>query len=174
MKKILSIDAETDGLWGNPFAIGAIVYEDGLEIDKFVGRLPESFVKNEWVKENVLTAIKNSIPSSYLEYEVLLKDFARFYLKHKEGAEVVVHMGYIVEAYLFRELHRLGLIGDWDAPFPLYDVSGNLQAAGEIPTSVEAYVNKYDIKTNGYGTTHNPLYDAEVAARAYMHLMKYI
>lgn len=26
-KKIFSFDAETDGLWGNPFAIGAIVYE---------------------------------------------------------------------------------------------------------------------------------------------------
>ena len=26
-KKYLSLDAETDGLWGNPFAIGLIVYE---------------------------------------------------------------------------------------------------------------------------------------------------
>ena len=28
MKKILSFDAETDGLWGQPFAIGALVYDE--------------------------------------------------------------------------------------------------------------------------------------------------
>lgn len=27
-KKIFSFDAETDGLWGNPFAVAAIVYEN--------------------------------------------------------------------------------------------------------------------------------------------------
>ena len=43
----------------------------------------------------------------------------------------------IVEAHLIREMHRLGGIGDWDAPYPLYDVSGNLQAASENPTSVD-------------------------------------
>ena len=31
-KKIFSFDAETNGLWGQAFSIGAVVYEDGREL----------------------------------------------------------------------------------------------------------------------------------------------
>jgi len=105
-------------------------------------------------------------------YEAMIRDFSAFYLKHKEGADVICHMGYIVEAHVLREMYRLGFIGDWDAPYPLLDISGNLQSAGEDPTSVDAYAKKYGIEVTGYGSTHNPLYDCEVAARCYMHLLK--
>ena len=56
-------------------------------------------------------------------------------------------MGFIVEAHLLREMHRIGAIGDWDAPYPLYDISGNLQAVGENPTSVDEYVKKYNLES---------------------------
>lgn len=192
MRKVFSFDAETDGLWGRPFAIAAIVYENGQETARFIARLPDSVVTNPWVRDKVLpelveTPITHPVnrskanyysPASQMGhgneeemYEAMLADFAAFYMQHKEGADVIAHMGYIVEAHLIREMHRLGFIDSWDAPCPLFDVSGNLQAAGEDPTSVDAYAKKHELQIANYGTTHNPLYDCEVAAKAYMHLM---
>lgn len=171
MKKILSFDAETDGLWGQPFAIGALVYdESGTEVGRFVGRLSDTEVSDGWVRENVLPTLA-SIPITHNSYEELLADFARFYLANKADADVVVHMGYIVEARVLRDMHDRGLIGDWDAPYPLYDVSGNLQQAGEDPASVDSYVQKHGLSiVELEGGTHNPLYDSAVAAAVYRHL----
>lgn len=170
MKKVFSFDAETDGLWGQPFAVAAIVYENGAETASFIARLSEGIVRNEWVRDNVLPTIAGIAPT-HETYEAMLRDFAAFYLTHKQDADCICHMGYIVEAHLLREMHRLGFIGDWDAPYPLYDVSGNLQSSGEDPTSVDAYAQKYGLQVSDYGTTHNPFYDCEIAARVYMHLL---
>lgn len=210
MNKIFSFDAETDGLWGNPFAIAAIIYEfqpqktenvgrqlsgaetvarggdpayrpwiredvrtpaKWVETNRIILRLPDGVVTNDWVKENVLPTLAAVAPT-HKTYEAMLAAFADFYKTHKDNADCICHMGYIVEAHLLREMHRLGFIGDWDAPYPLYDVSGNLQEAGEDPTSVDAYVKKHGLNVADYGTTHNPLYDCEVAAKAYIHLNK--
>lgn len=171
MKKIMSFDAETDGLWGQPFAIGALVYdESGTEVGRFVGRLSDTEVSDGWVRENVLPTLA-SVRVTHNSYDELLADFARFYLANKTNADVVVHMGYIVEARVLRDMHDRGLIGDWDAPYPLYDVSGNLQQAGEDPASVDSYVQKHGLSiVELEGGTHNPLYDSAVAAAVYRHL----
>jgi len=194
--KIFSFDAETDGLWGNPFAIAAIVYEkkrlSGAQLQSkhgngsyppendpsdfywvktsnFIAKLPTHCVENSWVKENVLPTLADIAPT-HSTYKAMLSDFADFYKANKEGADVICHMGYIVEAHLLREMRRLEMIGEWDAPYPLLDVSGNLQAAGEDPTSVDSYAKKHRLEIADYGTTHNPLYDCEVAAKVYIHL----
>lgn len=171
MKKVFSFDAETNGLWGQAFAIGALVYdEQGTEIARFVGRLPDTEVTDSWVRENVLPKI-GDIPVTHADYDALLADFAKFYLANKEGADVVVHMGFIVEVKILRDLHEHKLIGDWDAPYPLYDVSGNLQAAGADPTSVDKFVSEHGLSIGEFaGGTHNPLYDSAVAAVVYRHL----
>lgn len=72
---------------------------------------------------------------------------------------------------MLRDMYDRGLIGDWDGPYPLFDVSGNLQQAGEDPTSVDKYVQKDGLSVGEFeGGTHNPLYDSAVAAVAYRHL----
>ena len=174
--KILSFDSETNGLWGSAFAIGAILYgEDGKEERVFSGRCPigsDSESINPWVQENVLPQMEG-IPENFSSYEELLKAFAGFYLENKADATVLVHMGVPVEVRLFLDMHNLGLIGDWDGPYPLIDIAGNLQQAGFDPTSVDAYNASHGIevpKTDA-GGTHNPLYDSRAAALCYMHLM---
>lgn len=194
MSKILSFDAETDGLWGQPFAIAAIVYEyknaispaswyagnpgtsqpipqGWIETARFLARLSDDVVKNDWVKENVLPAIQNVDPT-HETYEDMLRDFSDFYMQNKNEADVICHMGFPVEAHLLREMHRLGFIGDWDGPFPLIDIAGNLKQSGENPKSVDEYAKKHALKISDYGSTHNPLYDCEVAARSYINLTK--
>lgn len=172
MKKVFSFDAETNGLWGQAFAIGALVYdEQGIEIARFVGRLPDTEVSDAWVKENVLPKI-GDIPVTHENYDALLASFAEFYKANKTDADVVVHMGYIVETKVLRDMHDKGLIGDWDGPYPLFDVSGNLQAVGADPTSVDKFVTEHNLSVGEFaGGTHNPLYDSAVAAVVYRHLI---
>lgn len=171
MKKLFSFDAETNGLWGTAFAIGALVYDEkGVEMARFAGRLPDDMVTDAWVKANVLPTLA-AMPVTHTDYASLLADFAKFYMANKADADVLVHMGYIVETKVLRDMHDAGLIGDWDAPYPLLDVAGNLQQAGEDPTSVDGYAKKYDLAVGEFeGGTHNPLYDSAVAAAVYRHL----
>jgi len=171
-RRIFSFDAETNGLWGQAFAIGALVYDEaGAEVARFVGRCPIQEEVNSWVAENVLPQM-TEVSESHSDYESLLADFAKFYLAEKAEADIVVHMGVPVESRVLIDMHSLGLIGDWDGPFPLHDVAGFLASAGEDPTSVDGYVAKHGLvlPENFAGGTHNPLYDGAVAAQVYMHL----
>lgn len=166
--KIFSFDAETNGLWGQAFSIAAIVYDNGMEVALFIGRCPIEGETNPWVKENVLPKMED-IPVTHNSYDELLADFAKFYLANKADAHVIVHMGVPVESTLLKDAHVRGFIGDWDGPYPLIDIAGNLQQAGEDPTSVDSYVTKFGLKVSE-NNTHNPLYDSEVAAVVFSHL----
>jgi len=170
MKQYLSVDAETDGLWGNPFSIGAILYdESGTELDSFYGSLPKSFIKNEWVIENVLPQLPNEYTHSSLDE--LLEDFSKFYNKYN-SATTIWHMGHVVESNLFRLLVEKKYIGEWNAPYTPIEVSTLLLLFGENPSSVDEYVKKYNLKlSKSYLTTHNPLYDCEVTAKVYFDLI---
>jgi len=174
MEKIFSFDAETNGLWGRAFSIAAIVYdESGEERARFIGRCPIEGEVDEFVAEKVLPQMEG-IKESHGSYDTLLNDFAEFYLREKQGADVIAHVAVPVEARVLIDMHAKGFIGDWDGPFPLIDVAGCLKQAGEDPNSVDNYANKYGIaidKAEFEGGTHNPLYDSVVAARVYQHLM---
>ena len=164
----MSIDAETNGLWGQAFAIAAILADsDGKILKTFIGRCPILEPANPWVAENVLPQM-GGIPITHESYQELLKDFCEFYLENKKDAQVIVHMGLPVESRLFLDAHDLNFIGDWDAPFPLVDIS----AISEISTSVDDYCKKYNISTDPatmQGGTHNPIYDATQAINAWVH-----
>ncbi len=172
-KKLFSFDAETNGLWGVAFAIGARVYnaESGEVTAQFIGRSPIQGEVDGFVQDKVLPQM-TEIPVSHADYGALLADFAKFYLAEKQDADVIVHMGVPVESTLLKDMHSRGLIGDWDGPYPLHDVAGYLAQAGEDPTSVDGYVRKHglELRPDFAGGSHNPLYDSEVAARVYMHL----
>lgn len=166
----MSIDAESDGLWGNIFSVAAIVYDnDGVEVDKILLRLPSAYVNNEWVKEHVLPNL--DFAPTHTDYTAMLKDFAAFYTKYQEEYRALYHMGHIIESYLFRELRNLNLIGDFDAPYVPVEVSMYLDMIGERADSVDAYVIKYNVRVEYYGRTHNPLYDCVVAYRVYKHII---
>ena len=166
-----SFDAETNGLWGQAFAIAAVVTDSkGKITDKFEARLPDSFVSEEWVKENVLPAL-NDMTVTHSSYTDMLSTFAEFYHKYRETcAHFVVHMGYIVETKVLRDMHELKLIGDFEAPYPLLDISGNLQQAGFAPDSVDDYAEQHSIKSELKCSTHHPLYDSDITAKVFTAL----
>ena len=164
--KIISIDAETNGLWGRTFAVAAVVYENEKEVDRFVARIGDENITNEWAINNVLPTL--NFDPTHQDYEGMLYAFSQFYLKHKD-ATALWHMGHVVEAFLFRECVRLGYIGEWDAPYCPIEVSEHLRQASEKPDSVDSYAEKHGIELPS-GSTHNPTYDCEVAARVFFHL----
>ena len=167
--KLFSFDAETNGLWGRAFSIAAVVYDDTTgESSHFVGRCPILESVDPWVAENVLPEME-SIPETHKDYESLLKAFVEFYNANKQNAVVLVHMGLPVEARLFLDAHDMGILGDWDAPYPLVDIA----AIPEINTSVDSYNAKYGIEPPSFnGTTHNPMYDSWAAIEAYAHWLR--
>lgn len=167
-KKILSLDAETNGLWGQAFAIGAILYtEDGAEEARFVGRCPIEGAVDSWVQENVLPQMER-IEEDCGSYRELLEKFFQWRAARKGDAIELVHMGVPVEARLYLDAHTMGIIGDWDGPYPLVDCS----AIPEIGDSVDGYNRVHGLTVNPEefaGGTHNPLYDSASAAVAYRH-----
>ena len=89
-KRYLSLDAETDGLWGNPFVIGMIIYEviagKLVKIEETFWRIPNSVVKNEWVVSNVLPTL--DFPVTHESYEEMLKDFSDKYMSEKDATVI--------------------------------------------------------------------------------------
>lgn len=171
-KVIMSVDAETDGLWGSHFAIGAVIYdENGKELRRFCGK-STLVPTNEWVQENVVPYLKD-VP--VLEAD-LYDDFSDFYNEAREQYEVTVlwHMGYVVEGNLFRVLVEDGYIGEWDAPYTPVEVSAYLAMAGYAPDSVEDYLKIKGIKVEGEGSRHNPIFDCITAYKAYVELKEEI
>ena len=169
--KYVSIDAETNGLWGNPFAVAAVVYnEEGEQEDAVIFRCPIEGEIDSWVEENVLPEMEG-IEETHNSLTEMLASFGEWWMANKDGATVVWHMGHVVEAYLFRLLVEGGYIGEWDAPYVPVEVAMLLGAAGEAPDSVDKYMEKYGlIEPILVGGTHNPLYDALVAAEVFFHL----
>lgn len=163
-EKIISIDAETNGLWGKAFAIAGVVYENGKEIDSFIARCPIAEETNPWVAENVLPKMVD-IKETHKDYESMLKSFQQFIKKHNDG-KVLTHMGHVVEAGLFRDMHELGIIGDFEAPYEWYDVC---LLFGD---SVDSYNRSNDITVEDVnGGTHNPVYDCVSAYKALWHFI---
>jgi len=166
---LISVDAETDGLWGKPFAIGAKAYKekgDGYSCVADFYACCSTGVKNEWVRENVLPNLENTHASA----DEVLQEFSKLYLETKDkGYTVLWHMGHVVEAYLFRLLVEKGYIGEWDAPYTPIEVSEHLRQRGFAPDCVDAYVETFQLAKSD-GCTHNPLFDCAQAMSVYAHL----
>ena len=171
MSKVFSLDCETDGLYGDAFAVGAVVINDGVVVAEFAARVDDVDVVNHWVAENVLPALA-SMPVTHRTAREMRSAFWGFWKAHKNGATVIAHMGIPVESQFFRQCVEDDTDARmWDGPFPLHEVSTALMLAGENPTSVDEYNKKYGVAVPFSGVSHHPLYDAHAAAAAWNHLV---
>lgn len=159
--KVMSWDAETNGLWGRAFSIGAIVQNEDGTLEEFVLRCPIEGDVVPWVAENVLPAIEG-IEVNCTSYHEMLEKFSEFLAAHKDHT-TLVHMGHIVESKVIRDMHDLKIIGDWDAPYLWYDVCV-LEGIGD---STDTFNREHGVKIPDCGSPHNPLYDSYSALLAY-------
>lgn len=170
-EKVLSIDAETNGLYGQAFAIGAVLMdkETGKEEQRFLARCPIEGAVDSFVAENVIPQMEE-ITETHTDYKSMLAEFIHFFKENKENADTIVHMGVPVEAKLFVDAVEFGLMGPFDGPYPLVDIA----AYQEIWDSVDGYNAKHGIVVpDCNGGTHNPLYDRYAAALAYRYVRGY-
>lgn len=168
--KVFSVDAETNGLYGNSFTIAATVRQDGVETAAFLGRCPDEFVTSEWVRENVLPAL-DGMPITHPNPETLEEAFWVFWMKHKTDSQCIAHCGSPVESSLFRRcIERNIPVRRWAGPFPLHEVGTALLMAGEGPLSVDTYMQKHNLIPQFSGVAHHPMYDATAAAQVWERL----
>lgn len=171
-KKIMSLDVESNGLWGEPISIGFTIEEDGKILEKHEACfIDESKQYNEWVQKNGIEPMKQNKSILHLSsYEELLLWFADHYNRYKTEYTVLYHMGHIVEANLFKELVSGGYIGEWDAPYTPIEVSALLAACGYDMDSVDKLAELGLIEKPSESQTHQALYDAEITCKAYWFL----
>ena len=181
--KVLSIDCETNGLYGQIFAIGAI-YKDLKTKEEIIyqARVSIEDEVNSWVQENVIQNIKDielldkTVDDDAIGMEkLLLKDFKKFYDRIKAITEneliVIGHMICPVEANLFIKMRKYGLMEDFEGPYPFIDVASMLfMIEDEDQTSVDKYIEKWSLKTPLSLNPHNPLYDAKAALTVFRDL----
>lgn len=181
----VSLDVESDGLWGNPFAIGVACYnvnKEEIHSLTWVMKDLDKVVTNPWVKDNVLPNMDMTSPlggfvtDNYNDnrvtrpvrfecdlYEEMLWSFANNFWNYVKDAQVIWHMGHVVEANLFKELRNHEFIGDFDAPYTPIELSVVLASKGCNPDSVDKYIEE-QLHLMPVGNTHDPLYDARAAA----------
>lgn len=163
--KIISIDCETDGLYGGVWAIGAVCWDDSRQnpiTSVYAGRTPIRFpfVIEPWVLENVAPHC-GDLPEHEFSYD-LFADFARWWKANREqGAIVIADIGVPVEARLWRDLVIGGHLDAFRGPYPQHEVATMLLAAGVDP-DVDRL--EYADRAEHPGVTpHNPVHDAEVS-----------
>ncbi len=125
------VDAESDGLYGKFLSVAVLVTdENGQEIDRFYGAVKISIedISTQWVKENVYPYLDNA-DVFFDSEEVLLENFWKFWIKHRETSDCVAYVEYPVEARLFStcvmcNLEERQFLG----PFPLYDLATLLES----------------------------------------------
>lgn len=187
MRYILSIDAETNGLHGSAFAIGAVFAECN---DDYTGvKTIEAFVEmctiskrevlDEWVAHNVLPVLEKNerYKKRHASKSKLLKSFASLYEAAKalagQSLETIVFCGYPVETNLFKDLHDSGILGDFDHPLPLIDIATIFSYLDfKDPVSMEK--NYEDITGKRFESVraHDPLYDAQTQLDVYVELKR--
>ncbi len=176
--KVLSVDAESNGLYGQPFCIGAVcTTDDGQPADVYLARCPIAGPVDPWVAANVLPALEGVLESwgGYPDpYTALLADFADWFDAHNDADDVIAHVAAPVEAGLFRDMTVILDRGPFTGPFPLHDVASALRTIGADPTSVDSYVADHGLDVGpGFERmrAHNPLYDARVAELVWRHIL---
>lgn len=167
--RVISIDAETNGLAGQAFAVAMTLSDHTGELDHVVYRCPIEEPVNEWVATNVLPTMED-VEINCNNYAGMLYNLreARFPWAEDGSAATIGHVVWPVEARLLLDMYPGEDI--WSGPYPLIDVASVLLAKGCNPLSVDDYLREHglDLPT---GSPHHPLYDARAAERCLRHLL---
>lgn len=157
---ILSFDAESNGLHGGVFAVGAVVLaEDGSVVETFAARCPITGPVDPWVEVHVLPPLA-SLAETHATARAMRDAFWSWLASHKDGALVVVDCGWPVEAGLLSACVADDPARAFCGPYPLHDVASLLLAAGLDPLASYA-----ETVLPGEGhRKHHPVYDAHVSA----------
>lgn len=166
--RLLSFDIESNGLHGEAFAVGAVIVDaKGVVVETFVGRCEIEGQVDEWVQKNVLPVLKN-IPVTHKSYGALRSAFWDWFtVAQKKTDYVVVSNGYPVEYGFLLACQHDAIDGRyWEHPFPILDATSVALGAHKDVSAL-----KLRIAAELSGQAHNPVYDAQLAARMVLDVL---
>ena len=163
-RDLLIIDVESNGLWGQPFAVGAVCMTSGGRIIRtFAMRCNIDEVPDEWIINNEIEELLEGLPKVE-DVKALMNEFINWYGGGESGdgaRNTFVDTGFPVDCR-FLDFMR------WDAkwqslsPYPLYDISSIIMAAGD-PPNVDRLEYARELVGEKKGVAHDPLWDAELS-----------
>jgi hypothetical protein len=158
-QRVLCFDAESNGLHGEAFAIGAVLLDvRGNELARFTARAPDPSPLDPWVREHVMPALAG-MPVTHVSPRAMRTTFWDWFQARKEGALVIADCGWPVEARLLDDCVRdEPEARAWKGPYPLHDLATLLVANG-LPFDTECEPIVRDV-FGVTGAAHNPLWDA--------------
>lgn len=160
-----AFDAETDGLYGEAFAIAAVVIDNAGHIeDSFSGTASLEDVADAWTLENCVPHL-SGIPK-YPDRKALREAFWLFYLKYREACDIVADVPYPVESQLMRQCVEEHSGSTFLGPYPLIDVASVFYAKGMDPQTDRIAFSGQQ------GQPHNPMTDAIASAKCLIRLME--
>ncbi len=170
---IVSFDVESWGLHGPSFAVGAVVFKEGVEVETFYARGPDPYswtgaTRTDedavWVQENLLPVLD---PETHDNTKSMREAFWRWWRLHQdEGAVLVSDVPWPVEANFLSDC-----IGadrkdrKWKGPYPLIDVASILAATFCDP--LDLVKRKEDELP-----AHHPVKDARQSGRQLISAMQ--
>lgn len=162
-ERILAFDAESNGLHGPAFAIGAVLLDaDGTELESFFATSPLPERVDPWVKQYVLPLLVGEGPSHRTAREMRTA-FWHWMSEHSEDALVVVDCGWPVEAGLLIDCVKDDPSRQHRGPYPLHEVASLLLAAGLDPRG-DYSLSVLDPGQRATFRKHHPVHDARSSA----------
>lgn len=170
---IFSFDAETIGLYGDPFAVSYVICDrnTGKELEK--GYLSCPFENASGKDSDRAWVLKNVVPHLPKETNCNTPDevcetFYQTWMKTKEKYKEVIAIadcGYPVETSLFaRAIRSCVEERKYTGPYPLHEVATALLLANMNSDDYPRIENELP--------EHNPLNDAKYAARLFLTALK--
>lgn len=164
--RIFSVDAETNGLYGDPFVIAVVSRGCGKPTATFLARCKTPDDIDPWVQREVIPNISH-IPQTHETMNDMLEDFWKFYRQEAtsfgDDLMCVAHCAAPVETNIFRNCVKQNISErEFQAPFPLHDLGTMLLLAGEDPRNSRAYFDKFSLNIPVENNSHDPLSDAWV------------
>jgi len=163
MKPILAFDAESNGLHGAAFAIGAVLLNpDGTDAETFCARCPIVGDVDPWVRDHVLPAL-DGVPATFETPEAMRSAFWSWLTSRQSDALVVVDCGWPVEAGLMSACVDDDPSRAFKGPYPLHEVASLLFATGHDPLALyaERVLSPAQLTIH---RKHHPVDDARVSA----------
>jgi len=176
-RDLIVIDVESNGLYGQPFCVGAVLMDPGGRVlSSFLGRCGLDQVEDEYVLEHVIPAIKD-IEETFNALADLEVAFIEWYatVLRERSVHTIVDVGFPVDSTF---LSGLGMRDDnhgslWQtlSPYPLYDLASILGGLGMDPDiSREEFAEP--LIGIARGEKHNPIWDAELTGLCVIRAMR--
>jgi hypothetical protein len=172
-RNIISIDVESNGLYGQPFCVGAVEMDwGGRVISQFLARCPLDQVEEEWVLENVIPALEG-IERTHDSLESLQKDFVTWLVTtaaRLKNPIFLVDVGFPVDCnFIYSALKSQSMepgkkwVRERYSPYILLDLASVLAGAGFDPDENRLEMARSLAGDEWGGAKHNPVCDAETS-----------